>query len=98
MTEKAYVTIWHGGKSCVLPLISSRLSYVIDKNGMKQKGFFDSSRAVIRVPCGAEISIGDFVRLGKHTGDVKRGSDLKVMEIYDNSRGITPHYRLVCER
>ena len=98
MTAKAYVTVWHGGESYILPVISSRLGYAIDKNGMKQKGFFDSSKLVLRVPQNSEIAIGDFVRLGRHSGDAERGSDFRVMEIYDNLRGITPHYRLVCER
>ena len=65
---------------------------------MKQRGFFDSSSVVLRVPPIAEIAIGDFVRLGKHLGAPDRISDFKVTKIYDNVRGTTPHYRLVCER
>ena len=98
MTEKGFVTLWHDGKSCILPVISSRLDASIDKNGIKQKGFFDSSALTLRIPQKAEISIGDFVRLGKHFDDADRASDFKVMKIYNNPRGTTPHYRLVCEK
>ncbi|MBR4173033.1 MAG: hypothetical protein IKR46_01520, partial [Clostridia bacterium] len=72
----------------------------VDKNGIKQKGFFDSSSATVRIPSESEIefSIGDFIRLGEHFGEADRSTDFKVMEIHNNLRGTTPHYKLVCEK
>lgn len=94
------VTVWHNGQRLCLPLISARTVISEDKNGIKQKGFFDSSKCTVRIPAKSEIglSVGDFVRLGEHTGDADRVADFKVMKIYNNLRGITPHYKLVCER
>lgn len=100
MITRPCVTLWHNGTRCFFPVISVKMSSSIDKNGIKQKGFFDSSVCMLRIPAKSEveISIGDFVRLGKHNGDADRASDFKVMKIYNNLRGTTPHYRLVCEK
>lgn len=94
------VTVWHNGVRLCLPLISSRTVISEYKNGIKQKGFFDSSKCTLRVSANSEIgfSIGDFVRLGEHTGDADRTADFKITEIFNNLRGTTPHYKLVCER
>ena len=100
MITRNYATIWHDGKRCVYPVLSVKVSLSIDKNGIKQKGFFDSSACILRIPAKSEleISIGDFVRLGKHIGDADRTTDYKVMKICENLRGTTPHYKLVCEK
>ena len=94
------VTVWHNGVRRCFPLISSKTVISADKNGIKQKGFFDSSECTLRIYKAeeADFSIGDFVRIGEHTGDADRNSDFKVMKIFNNLRGTTPHYRLVCER
>ena len=97
MTEK--VTVWHNGKRQCFPLISARTVISEDKNGIKQKGFFESSVCTVRIPAKSEteFSIGDFVRIGEHTGDANRDTDFKVTKIFSNLRGTAPHYRLVCE-
>lgn len=94
------VTVWHKGKRYCFPLMSERLVISTDKNGIKQRGFFDSSICTLRIPAKSEIEfdIGDFVRVGEHTGDADRATDFKVMKIINNLRGTTPHYKLVCER
>ncbi|MBR4721402.1 MAG: hypothetical protein IK057_06550 [Clostridia bacterium] len=98
MTKK--VTIWHNGERQYLPLLSARKVFSSDKNGIKQKGFFDSSSCTLRISAKEEtdLSVGDFVRMGEHTGDADRYADYKVMKIFENLRGTTPHYKLVCER
>lgn len=94
------VTVWHNGNRKCLPLMSERKVLSADKNGIKQKGFFDASCCTLRISAKekAEFSVGDFVRVGEHTGDADRYADYKVMKIYENLRGTTPHYKLVCER
>ena len=100
MNTGDFVTLWHNGESCVLPLISARFRSAVNKNGIKQKGFFAENVCTLRIfsETGLEIAAGDYVRLGKHTGNADRSSDFKVMKIYDNLRGTTPHYKLVCEK
>lgn len=100
MLNETCVTLWHSGTRYFFPGVSARICSSIDKNGIKQKGFFDNSVCTLRIPSKAEleISIGDFVRLGKHSGNADRNADFKVMKIYNNLRGVAPHYRLVCER
>ena len=94
------VTLWHNGEISVLPLISVRVSSAIDKNGIKQRGFFAENICTLRIFAEKELDIaaGDYLRLGKHTGNADRNADFKVMKIYNNLRGTTPHYRLVCEK
>ena len=94
------VTVWHNGIRRCYPLISARKIISVDKNGIKQKGFFDSSKCTLRIPAkaDAEFSIGDFARIGEHTGDADRRTDFKIMEIHGNLRGAIPHYRLICEK
>ncbi|MCR4692429.1 MAG: hypothetical protein K5664_00940 [Firmicutes bacterium] len=100
MITRNFVTIWHDGKRCVFPVLSIKICSSIDKNGIKQKGFFDSSVCLLRIPANTEldISIGDFVRPGKYSGMPDREADFKVMKISNNLRGTTPHYKLVCEK
>ena len=94
------VTVWHNGNRQCLPLMSERKVFSSDKNGIKQKGFFDSSCCTLRISAKreTEFSVGDFVRIGEHIGDADRYTDYKVMKIFENLRGTTPHYKLVCER
>lgn len=100
MITETYATLWHNGTRYLSPVISVKIYSSIDKNGIKQKGFFDSSECTLRIPAkqNLEISIGDFVRLGKHTGEADRAADFKIMRIHNNLRGTTPHYKLVCEK
>jgi hypothetical protein len=100
MINETCATLWHNGTRYFLPHVSARISSSISKNGIKQKGFFDDSVCTLRVQSETEldISIGDFLRLGNHSGNADRNADFKVMKIYNNLRGVTPHYRLVCER
>lgn len=94
------VTLWHDGESRVLPLISARITSAVDKNGIKQKGFFAENICTMRILAEnpLDIAAGDYVRLGKYTGNADRSADFKVMKIYNNLRGTTPHYKLVCEK
>lgn len=100
MITQTCATIWHDGTKSFFPAVSAKICSSIDKNGIKQNGFFDSSVCTLRIPSEKEIdiSIGDFVRIGKHNGDADRAADFKVMKICNNLRGTTPHYKLVCER
>lgn len=100
MINETCATLWHNGTRCFFPRVSARICTSIDKNGIKQKGFFDDSSCTLRIltETELELSIGDLVRLGRHSGDADRNADFKVMKIYNNLRGATPHYRLVCER
>lgn len=100
MNSRDFVTLWHNGEIRILPLISARLKAAANKNGIKQKGFFSEDTCTLRIfsEKALEIAAGDYVRLGKHTGNADRSSDFKVMKIYDNLRGTTPHYKLVCEK
>ncbi|MCR4692509.1 MAG: hypothetical protein K5664_01345 [Firmicutes bacterium] len=100
MITQSFATIWHDGKRCIFPILSAKMVSSIDKNGIKQKGFFDSSTCLLRIftKTELEISVGDFVRLGKHSGEADRVEDFKVMKICNNLRGTTPHYKLVCEK
>ena len=94
------VTVWHNGIRKCFPLLSFTSVFSTDKNGIKQKGFFESSICTVRIPAKPEIevSVGDFVRLGDHTGEADRVNDYKVTKVFNNLRGITPHYKVVCER
>lgn len=94
------VTVWHKGERYCFPLMSLRITLETDKNGIKQRGFFDNSMCTLRIPAKSEFNfcIGDFVRIGEHTGGADRDTDFKVMKIINNLRGTTPHYRLVCEK
>lgn len=71
----------------------------ISKNGIKQRGFYLSNSAIIRIPCKKEIdvSLGDYVAMGKSNKKVPdRANDLKIIEICDNRRSSAPHIRLSC--
>jgi len=94
------VTIWHNGIAEYFDKVSLNHNTAIDKNGIKQTGFFNNSKCIIRIPTNKPIliSIGDYVRIGKHTGTYNRNTDFVVMEIKENFRGSTPHYKVVCEK
>lgn len=75
------------------------VSKILDKNaknGIKQHGYYDASGITARIFTRGEISagIGDPVRFDD--GDFDRAGDLRITEIYDNRRGVTPHYKIVC--
>lgn len=94
------VTIWHNGIAYYYDKVSLNHKIAIDKNGIKQTGYFNSSSCVLRIPTEKtiDISIGDYVRIGKHTGNHNRNTDFAVMEIKENFRGSTPHYKVVCKK
>lgn len=100
MTGKVSVTVWHNGVPEIFRNVFVKLVSSVDKNGIKQRGFFDSSTCTVRIRCMGpkKFAIGDFMRIGEHTGEAMRGSDFRIMKISDNIRGTTPHYKLVCER
>jgi len=94
------VTLWHNGVARHINNASIYHKICIDKNGMKQTGFFDASSLCIRIPKTKpiDISIGDYVRIGKHSGTYNRNADFVVMGICENFRGSNPHYKVVCEK
>jgi len=100
MINETCATLWHSGTRYFFPRVTARVCSSVDKSGIKQKGFFDDSVCTLRIPSETELelSIGDFVRIGRHSGDADRNTDFKVMKIYNNLRGVTPHYKLVCEK
>ena len=94
------VTVWHNGTPAVYKNVHTSIKEGLDKNGIKQKGFFEYNNCILRIPTEKElqISIGDYVRCGIHGGNPDRNTDLKIMQISKNLFGTSPHYRVVCER
>lgn len=100
MIFESTVTIWHNNTAKHYQNVSLFHKKGIDKNGIKQTGFFDSSSCIIRIPAKSsiDISIGDYVRIGKHSGAHNRNTDFVIMQFDENLRGSVPHYKVVCER
>lgn len=71
----------------------------IEKNGIKQKGFFDGSTATVRIFETEEIGVipGDYLYIGKKLDAMPDDEDcLKITEVKDNRRGAEKHWRIVC--
>lgn len=105
MTTNAKVTLWHFDKN----MESFRRTvfdgaYVnkrekISKNRIKQRGFYSENNCKIRIPTQKNIEavVGDYVYIGESSSDVPdRSKALKIVEISDNRRGGSPHWRLSC--
>lgn len=98
------VTIWHFGDSDnPVPTIFRNVHIDavkrIEKNGIKQKGFFDGKSATVRIPTGKEIDVmpGDYLYIGEcFCENLSYEDALKVIEVKDNRRGGQRHWRIVC--
>lgn len=98
------VTIWHFDDSDspvrkVFKNVTMDSTKRIDKNGIKQKGFFDGSNAVIRIFTVQEIEVmpRDYLFIGESFEAYPMSEDcLKIVEVKDNRRGCQKHWRIVC--
>ena len=100
------VTIWHYDSysdeyiSCCYPakvFFEDRLA----KSGVKQKGYYNGSRATVRIPQSQfpMAWLGDYVREGDASdASPDRINDLKVTKITENFKGANPHLKLFCGR
>lgn len=77
------------------------ISYIkaMSKSGIKQKGFYEADRCIVRIPTNKEItaSVGDYIHLGRGNSEMPdRTKDLKITQISDNRIGGSPHIRVYC--
>lgn len=104
MRADSVVTIWHfddsdAPTSRVFKNVHLDATKKIEKNGIKQKGFFDADDAVVRIPTEEEISVlpGDYLFIGECFDTFPEREDaLKITEVKDNRRGGQKHWRIVC--
>lgn len=102
-TEKS-VTIWHLGdsESPVRKIFRNVYIYSvsrIEKNGIKQKGFFNGTDAKVRIFTTDDINVlpGDYLYIGECYDEILPIDDtLKIIEVKDNRRGGQKHWRIVC--
>ncbi len=104
MTANNLVTIWHRcgdafEKNCYKANILLKVS--LDKNGIKEKGLHYGTMCEIRIPSQKDIgaSLGDYAGIGScsdNEPDLRR--DFKVIELSDNRRGGSPHFKIVAVR
>lgn len=94
------ITLWHKGTLTHIAKVFVKISEGMDKNGIKQNGFFEAKTCIVRIPKteDIEISAGDYIRIGEYSGDYDRNSDFKVMSVSYNFYGLNPHYKVVCKR
>lgn len=98
------VTVWHFGDfespvRKVFKKVSLDTVRKIDKNGIKQKGFFDGNSAVARIFTAEEIGVipNDYLFIGECFDAYPESEDcLKIIEVKDNRRGGQKHWRIVC--
>lgn len=103
MTKKI-VTIWHFGDSDsparkVFSNVTLDTVKKLDKNGIKQKGFFNGTSAVVRIFTTEEIGVlpGDYLYIGENFAEFPENEDcIKIIEVKDNRRGGQKHWRIVC--
>ncbi len=104
MKTNKSVTIWHFDDSDIPVLrvfknVHVDSAWKIDKNGIKQKGFFDGKSAIVRIPTSEELSVlpGDYLFIGECFDKLPQGENaLKIIEVKDNRRGGQKHWRIVC--
>ena len=104
MRADGVVTIWHFDDSDtpirrVFKNVHIDAAEKIDKNGIKQKGFFDAKTATVRIPTTEEIGVlpGDYIFIGECSDSLPESEDaLKIIEVKDNRRGGQRHWRIVC--
>ena len=102
-TDKV-VTIWHFNESD-LPVrkvfwnVCLESVKRIEKNGIKQKGFFDGTNATVRIFSSEDIGAlpGDYLFVGESFDAYPDSEDcIKIVEVKDNRRGTNKHWRIVC--
>lgn len=105
MMTNSGVTLWHfDKKSGGFTRIFFEKAYIfgvrkISENRLKQRGFYNEDCCSIRIPTEEDLDIrtGDYVCGGKCGDEVPdRKSAFKILEISDNRRGTSPHWRLSC--
>lgn len=104
MKANKIVTIWHFGDSDipdrkVFRNVTLDSSQKIEKNGIKQKGFFNGASATVRIFNAEEIGVlpGDYLYLGKCFDEaIPIENALKIIEVKDNRQGAQKHWRIVC--
>lgn len=105
MTVNCKVTIWHFDEStgCYIRTVFDKayadFKSKISKNRIKQRGFYNEDNAKVRIPTTKEIvaSVGDYLYIGKSDSPIPdRSEAMKIVEISDNRKGGSPHYRLSC--
>jgi len=103
MTNKV-VTIWHFGDDAI-PVRKVYKNVLLDsvkrieKNGIKQKGFFDGTTATVRIFVTENIDVlpGDYLFIGESLDAVPENENcIKIIEVKDNRRGGQKHWRIVC--
>ncbi len=105
MRTDSYVTLWHFDEFREVwtredfPAACATAKQRLAKNGIKQKGFYDASGCIVRIPGSRQINVkpGDYVNIGICKGAYPdKQKALKVIEVSDNRRGGSPHWRLSC--
>ena len=104
MRKDKVVTIWHFGNSDtptgkVFKNASVDSACSINKNGIKQKGFFDASGATVRIFTAEEVVVnpGDYLCFGECSdAAVPVENSMKIIAVKDNRRGGQKHWRIVC--
>ena len=102
-TDKV-VKIWYFGNSDtpireVFKNVCLDATRKIEKNGIKQKGFFDGANATVRIFTREEIDVspGDYLYVGECYEVLPPIENaLKIIEVKDNRRGGQKHWRIVC--
>lgn len=102
MIADSKITLWHfdrskGSFKRYIYRADVHFNSQLAKNGIKQKGHHNGSRAYIRIPKAEnpEVVLGDYIRCGVwDSREPERVTDLKVTEISDNCRGTNPHLRI----
>ena len=104
MKSNKTVTIWHFEDSGTPVRKVFHKVYVeavnkISKNGIKQKGFFEASSAVVRIPTRENLNVlpGDYISLKEDNSEFPPvDSSFKIVEVKDNRRGGQQHWRILC--
>lgn len=105
MTTNSCVTIWHFDEQKEVwtrqdfPKAHIYAKQKLGKNGIKQKGFYDASGCVVRIPQAVHIEVvpGDYLHIGSYNATApQKEQDMKVIEVSDNRRGGSPHWRISC--
>ncbi len=107
MTADKIITVWHINddadgytREVFCASVYTTLKSVSDNGGTKaSEGMRKSNILKARIPTKDQmpLSIGDYVRVGRHTGSPIRGKDFKIVELADNRKGANPHWRISAE-
>lgn len=98
------MTIWHFCDSdiparLIFKNVCLDATKRIEKNGIKQKGFFDGTSATVRIFSNEEIGVlpGDYLFMGESLDAFPEDEEcLKITEVKDNRYGGLKHWRIVC--